>query len=270
MSARETLKNSMMRLAGKVRSRLFYRRPRYIWSGVYRDRIEDLQFGYKLDGNTFLGETAANTRRILEKAGSFNALAGELKEENIFLPYLVSVLSQNRKNIRILDFGGALGIDYIPLAYGPICASEVEYYVVEQAAMCREGEKIFSGDARIHFCERLPADLKEVDIVYSNSVLQYIKDYEKVVKELCEYRPSYFLIVRLTAGDVDDFVTIQKNIRGTEFACRFFNIGKFRDLMRRCGYDSVFEWQLSRKYDMDNFPEECRVTRHRALLFERT
>jgi putative methyltransferase (TIGR04325 family) len=147
--------------------------------------------------------------------------------------------------------------------------AELRYEVVETERSCVAGREIFSDDPRISFLERLPPESHRPDIVYLNSVLQYIDDYAGLTRTLCRYRARYLLFARLSAGDVPTYATAQLNVPGSVIPYWFINIDELLGIMRSEGYKLLFEDLLARKYDQANFPARYRLGHARNLLFAR-
>ena len=152
-----------------------------------------------------------------------------------------------------------MGIDYIRLRCGLSDCGNIDYHVVESAAICEEGRSLFESDLRISFHSSLPQRTLGADIVYINSALQYMSDYGSILNELCAYKPKYFLFVRLSAGEVPTYFTLQKNVSGVNSAYQFVNIYEFTELMSVNGYKLIFKGRGDVMYDQNNFPQTHRL-----------
>ena len=104
--------------------------------------------------------------------------------------------------------------------YSPIFASYGQFraHVPSEA-----GARVFQNDERIRFSDTLPRGVEKVDIVHLGSSLQYIEDWRALIGELARYRPHYFLLTDLLAGDIPTYATAQ-NYYGSKIPCWFFNI----------------------------------------------
>ena len=79
-----------------------------------------------------------------------------LRQSHMFLPMAVGMLAKS--NIRILDFGGAGGIDFVQT--GASTNAELDYTVIETTAMCAAGRKLWPNESPTHSerrCRTRPA-----------------------------------------------------------------------------------------------------------------
>ena len=241
----------------------------YIWAGVYKHYRDVPTAGEGLDITEWVGITRAETEAVLANLGICGAIPNRVTGERSLLPLLASFVCQNSGRVRILDFGGGMGIDYVFLVNSLTACPAIDYYVVESEKMCREGGFLFEKDDRIYFCSSLPENVTDIDIVHVNSVLQYIEDYTGLLRRLSTYRPRFFLFVRLSAGDFPTYATAQKNMPGMTLAYWFINVNEIIEIMSACGYSLVFKSASVEEYNQDNFPQQYRLGRTCNLLFAR-
>src|SRR5207245_10816057 len=91
--------------------------------------------------------------------------------------------SQAIENVlRILDFGGGVGISFVHLKSGLVGDMELDYQVVELECACRMGLQLFENDHGIHFHRSLPELMEPLDIVFMKGVLMSIEDYAGLLK----------------------------------------------------------------------------------------
>ena len=141
-------------------------------------------------------------------------LGAAYRAHHIFLPMLAGLVSQRKDTVRILDFGGATGTALLHLTAGMGDPSAIELNVVETESACRIGERLWPNEPRIKFHRAIADVPREIDIVHINGTLQYIDDYRAVLEELCAFRASYFMLPRLSAGDISTYATAQMNLWG--------------------------------------------------------
>jgi len=243
---------------------------KHIWDGIYQNfkDVPTLNTGYA--GNRLTQETLAYTRKVLLDSQKHKFVLGKTSEEHSFLPLLVAILSCYRDSVSILDFGGGMGVDYIHLANSIPTAKNIYYHIVENRLMCEAGSDLFKNDSHIRFYPTLPAPLPKVDIIYMCSALQYVEDYDSLLRDLAQYRPEYFLFAKLSSGNIPTYATSQRNLPGTIVAYWFINIQEIESIMVSSGYSLVFKSILQREYDQSNFPTEYRLGRACNLLFKRS
>ena len=249
----------------------FYRRARgdfeSPWEGVYKHYRDVPASGGDYAGDAILTAMAEHTRKLKENLAAGADPGEDCGGDNLLLPLLAA--ASTSRPVKILDFGGGLGDGYLCLKAA--MAGPVEYHIVELDRTCAEGRRLFTGAGDIVFHDALPRDLKNADIVHINSALQYIEDYKGLLEQLSDYRPRHILLVRLAAGEIPTFATMQKNFAGTKLPHWFFNIGEITQLLAARGYRLVYKRPAARSYAQDGLPPEYRLPEGRMsnLLFSR-
>jgi putative methyltransferase (TIGR04325 family) len=241
-----------------------------IWEGIYPHHRDVPIAGQRFDGETWIGKTQAYTEQILTSSKKYGTIPTEVTGEHMLLPLLASLACQDSGgSVRILDFGGGMGIAYIHLISSLVNCDSIDYHVVEREGICEGGARLFEDDKRIHFYPELPTELPDLDIVYMSSALQYVEEYPSLLKTLCAFGAKYFLFVKLSAGDFPTYATAQKNVPGTTLPYWFINVGEIIGVMAAGGYSLLYKSALEQEYDQSNFPEEYRLGRTCNLLFSR-
>lgn len=244
-----------------------YRRGwRHIWEGVYETLDDVPAEGPGFSGDAWSRDTRELTAGLLEKFRSGDLCSDK---DNSFLPSLVATMGGGDDEVRILDFGGGMGIGYIYCRNALADSGSISYHVVESEKVCVTGRSLFPDDPRITFASQLPPPESRFDIIYLNSVLQYIKEYREVLHALASYRPRYILCVRLSAGDIPTYATSQVNMPGSKVPYWFHNLQELHGIMAECGYLPVFTDRSEREYDQGNFPERYRMGRTSTVLYAR-
>ena len=195
------------------------------------------------------------------------------KQRSNLLPPVAAMMLQGRSSIKVLDFGGGLGIGYMTLAESiPSFAKSVKYSIVEFAEICEQGSKLHSGE--INFLSALP-DSGQFDLIHSASAIQYIKDWQGLIKKLSFYNPEYILLSDVFAGQIPTFATLQ-NYYSSKISHWFFNIDEFISFFSSIGYTlEMKSYVNSRRLQSDdilpmgNFPESHRLKQTLHLLFSR-
>lgn len=241
----------------------------YIWQGVYDrfDMVPTVKEGYH--GDDLARETERSTQAMLDQLKAGEGIPYSIAEENILLPLVSVMLKKGSTKLTVLDLGGGMGSGFLSLLH---CGyeGEIAYHVVETPAMCAGGSRLFKDDNRIKFWDHLPDELPEVDIVFVDSALQYFEQYRETLDRLAAYKPEYFLFVKLSAGNIPTYASLQRNLGGSGSAYWFFNVQEIIGHMRAKGYGLVYKSTLGREYNQDNFPEQYRLRRTCNLLFKLT
>jgi putative methyltransferase (TIGR04325 family) len=238
----------------------------YYWRGVYSQFRQAPSCGPGFASDewiTIVRDVTKRTRDAAERCGTIPPFAGD----RAMLPFLAATIGAPSERIAILDFGGGMGADYVHVTAGLPRHWDIAYHLVESPRVCETGAALWTGDARIHFYSFLPPDL-QVDIVYIRSSLQYVEDYQGLLRQLAGYRPRYFLLIDQPAGDIPTYVTAQYNVKGSVYPYRFFNVREIIGIMAQLGYVLVFTGRQEKQYDRSNFPPSHRLEQMSNLLFE--
>lgn len=234
-----------------------------IWRGIYRTFREAPQVGPGFKSDTWRQNSLAKLRLQAEPAFS-----------STLLHALVAVRSVDGRVLRVLDFGGGLGLTYAALLKSTGNPSQIEYHIVEIPEVCMAGRTEFANDPRIRFHEALP-ELQDVGIVHAQSSLQYVEDWRGVLSDLVHYRAPYMILTDVPAGSFDPFVSLQ-TYYGSRIPCWFLNMDQLLSQLRTSGYRLLLKSRFFGSYlgtycdyPMDNFPVELRVGASWNFLFAR-
>jgi putative methyltransferase (TIGR04325 family) len=265
------IKKSLRSLVPPLFLELYHRlRPQRTWEGLYTSCSEVDVKGEGLDGDIWADIVERETREVAEALTQGGIVPGLLEGDNALLPLLVAAISARsdlKDSIKILDFGGGAGVDYLYVKSAVPQLDNLEYHIVESDEVCRRGRIIFQAEPRVFFHTALPEHISYFDIIHIDSVLQYIEDYSLLLKSLCKYKPDYFIFVRLSAGDIPTYATKQINVSGVCCAYQFINVGDFTTTMNQLGYTLGFKSSGEVEYQQDNFPRAYRMGHTCNLLF---
>lgn len=243
---------------------------RYFWEGIYL-HYRDVP----VTKNPFEGDSWAqvNRKHLNQTLALYQNGMAPVSTEDSLLLMLAALIGHQTRQIRILDFGGALGIPYVHLKKSLPESYSIEYYVVETQKMCEEGRSIYQADNHIHFLNSATflssTDQLAIDIIYINSVLQYIENYSDLLTLLASYCPQFFLFTRLSSSNIPTYATAQKNYKGVSLPYWFIAHREVVELMANHGYSLLFKSALEREYNQDNFPPPYRLGHACNLLFMR-
>jgi putative methyltransferase (TIGR04325 family) len=240
-----------------------------IWTGVYRDFASVPVSGHGFEGRIWSHLIEAETERARVSHRDGGTIPPRVTDENALLPLLVSTIAGRQDGVRVLDFGGGAGATYADVRAGCPQASALDYHIVETAAVCQIGERVFHDDSGVRFHRSLPDTLPAVDVVYVRSALQYIDDYAGLLRTLASYQATYLLLVHLSAGDVPTFATAQHNVSGSVLPYWFVNVGEIVDVVTSYGYDLAFKGASRWSYAQAALPPSHRLRVAANLLFQR-
>lgn len=251
---------------------VFFKIRKYITSktfeGVY-DKLDDvpmLNDGYRFQSwietmcktsEQAISDIEANTKMLPDAS---------LKSRHYeFLPFLVSVLSKDKKKCTILDFGGGAGAGYIDcLRYTDLI--DFEFHIVETSELFLEIKKTFQKD-KFFVYDSIP-DLKKVDIVNICSALQYLDNYSEVLVKLLEKNPRFVLLTNHYMGDNETYATKQVNVPNVVVPYLIFNLKKIIEIINSKGYSLVFKSTNPQNHRFA-VPNEYKVEDSCNLLFSK-
>lgn len=233
---------------------------RRTYSGVYA-RLEDVAAAGSGYEDKEWPATAVQYSRWAMAQNESRFIPAAVANETALLPLLVSLTRAKR----ILDFGGATGFSYIAAKYGSMRGIE-RYVVVEHPDVCAQGRELFKDDAKVEFVDRIPHE--QFDVVLIGSSLQYVSDYQGLLKQLADLKPRWVLFTKLPAGDNATFATAQVNLPGKTLASWLFNAGEIVSIMDRLDYKLVFRGAVDGTINQGQVEPRYRLQQFCNLLFE--
>jgi putative methyltransferase (TIGR04325 family) len=237
-----------------------------VWEGVYAHRKDVPASSDDYDDEQRIREMVDHASRALAdlQAGRRPTMWHDM------LAIAAALASAKSATVRVLDFGGGVGSGFIQLQACLPVATRLEYHVVELPMMCEAGRRLFAGDPRIAFHTSLEHVPRGCDIVYANSVVQYIDGYSEQLRRLAAVGAPWLVLARFATGNFPTYATQQRNLPGLRLGYWFLNQAEVTALLQGCGYRLIFDGRADRDYDQSNFPEKYRVGRMRNLIFGRT
>jgi putative methyltransferase (TIGR04325 family) len=184
----------------------------------------------------------------------------------------IVIAMQNKQNISCLDFGGGAGLAYLSLVNSICEPKNIFYTVVDSAKSCEIANKYLHQYKNLIFSDTLPNE-KSYDIVYSSSAIQYIDDWQGVLKKLASYNPEYLVFNDFVGCDNPSFITHQ-NYYDSKLPYRFYNLGEFVNFLQSLNYKLIYKTNFQdtilgvcQKLPMENFEEKYQVGYSKNLIF---
>jgi putative methyltransferase (TIGR04325 family) len=244
-----------------------------VWEGIYATFAE-------VPGSSAVFSEALWVERSRQKAIELREREGGIRDSieaaghEYCVPVIAAMLQAERGHVRILDFGGSVGLSFSVMTARLARPDAVEVHVVDNERICVAGRDVFRDEPRISF-HTSPPDLA-FDLVHLGSSVQYVPDWIETVERLVLSRPRYLVFDDLPAGAVQTFVAAQ-NYYGKRIPHWFFNLGEFvRTVSEVTGYELIYRAPYlgtflgkRRPFPMENFPVERRIDSAYNLAFVR-
>ncbi|MFN3667324.1 MAG: methyltransferase, TIGR04325 family [Sediminibacterium sp.] len=249
-----------------------------IWEGIYESFEEADTFvtGKGFEGDIYSERTFNAAKECLDSLKNGKPIAGFHKQRSNMLPPVVAMMfsKHSYSPLRILDFGGGLGIGYMTLMESiPVHKTNIDYTIVEVPEVCEISKKLYT-TGEISYIPKLPSE-GSFDLVHSASALQYIEPWKEILKKITNFNPQYILLSDVFAGNVPTFVTLQ-NYYDSKMKHWFFNLDEYIAALRELGYKLIMKSYVTSKRNgvedvlpMDNFPEQYRIQQTLHLLLEK-
>jgi putative methyltransferase (TIGR04325 family) len=235
-----------------------------IWQGIYKNFDESKRRGPGFSSDIWLKKSA----------GKVKVASKFITYRESLLPIISAMLYAKKGAIKIIDFGGNFGLEFLKVIYGMgIESKKIKYYVVDNKDICLKASKIFKKDKRISFYDKLPKNIENLDIIHLGSSLHYIEDWKKLLLELANLKPTYILFTDLLAGEIPTYSSVQ-NYYDSKMPVWFFNVKEIIRELDKCDYKLIFKSRfgasfLEKEQDIpqENFPKKFRIKNSCNLLF---
>jgi len=234
-----------------------------IWENIYNSFEEIKDRGDGFDSVQWIKNSEEKLLAALNNQNYKNMQNGLIE---------IVIAMQNKPDISCLDFGGGVGLAYLSLLNSVCDSKNVFYTVVDSAKSCEIANKYLNQYKNLTFSDTLPNE-KSYDIVYSSSAMQYIEDWQSVLKKLVSYNPEYLVFNDFVGGDNLGFITHQ-NYYDSKLPYRFYNLDEFVDFLQSLNYKLIYKTNFQdtilgeyKKLPMDNFEAKYQVGYSKNLIF---
>lgn len=215
-------------------------------------------------------DQAAAARRGISRGPSLDEATNlpRLRRSHSLMPLAVATLVATRRTtqpFRVLDFGGAAGVDFANLISAIHPNIDFRYHVIDFPAVCAVGRGKWQNDARISFDDTLPSSAT-FDLVYGWSSIHYVPDPLQLLGQFVSYHPAAILITGSPFTSGRAFVRAQVN-QAVPFPQWVLSFPEVERWMHEQGYDLVYRVAGEDDYNVDNYPPKYRVPNSASLLF---
>lgn len=248
-------------------------KPFCIWEGIYdsfQAAAQD-QIGLGFRGDTYKERTRAVAQSCFEALRRAEPIPQFHKQRSTFLPITVAMMLGGVERIRVLDFGGGLGIGYMTLQESiGRDIDRVDYAIVEVPEICDLGRKMLG----VQYLSELSM-VESCDLLHAASSMQYVENWQDLVRTFSSLQAQYILLSDVFAGAINTFATLQ-NYYESRIPHWFLNLDELLSEYSAHGYRLVMRSDAtSRRLNsedilpMDNFPESYRLKQTLHLLLKR-
>jgi putative methyltransferase (TIGR04325 family) len=248
-----------------------------VWEGVYNCWEDAPQDSNILEDKIWVDKVTNQALKNISafKSGKNFPLASSTQDYILSLAGGI-LLSYNKDNLCILDFGGGMGTSYFPLISSLPDPKKLEFHIVELKTICDLAQKFLGDFSQLHFYESLPNLSKQPHIIHAGSSIQYVSDWKKLLTEFANYRPNILILEDILAGDIPGFVTTQ-NFYGKRIRSRFLNINELIEELQSLDYQLIYKSHCKQNFlgklggplPMKNFPPQYRLEYCSHLIFKR-
>ena len=241
----------------------------FIWDGIYErfDQVPVLGQGFA--SAEWLSDMERYTRSAVMAIDDGAGIPENVPPYHALMASLIASVDATHQPVRVLDFGGGMGIGFANVIRCLSANSKLDYLVVDNEASCTRGRQLLKDFPSVRFATGLPEESTCVDIMVLSGVLQFVADYEDLLTILAKYQPSLWLFTFLPAGDIPTFVSAQRNVPNSILPVWFFNLDELTKRIAALGYRLIFKSALDRVFDMSNFRPTHQLPRQCNLLFRR-
>ncbi len=180
-----------------------------VWDGVY-PTFKDTEFDCAVFKNdVWIDKIVARAQSAMAEFRDNVRVPPFAETRDYALPFVAALVGSRDRPLRILDFGGGMGVTYLALAATLPADQKLEYVIVENEEVCNRARELFAGDNRVTFRSHVPSSSDRFDIIHCGSSLHYVDDWCGMLNELAAYEPAFMLFADLPAAENRTFVTTQ-------------------------------------------------------------
>jgi len=252
--------------------------PFYIWEGVYHDfqAAESEANGAGFGSDVYRSRSLLAATECLVALKSDSPIPAFHKQRSTHLPLVVAMMLRDKPQVKILDFGGGLGIGYMTLAESiPADLHRIEYTIVEVPEVCQSGMDFHAGlGGGVIYTSDLPI-FANFHLIHAASSFQYVELWQDLVAKFSALTPEYILLSDVFAGSIKPYVTLQ-NYYESKIPHWFLNLNELLGAFEHYGYRLAMKsYATSRRLDVEdtlpmaNFPEALRLSQSLHLLLQK-
>ena len=164
-------------------------KPFHIWEGVYDSfqaaTAESIGLGFS--GEIYRKRSYLAAQECLAALAAEKPIPQFHKQRCTFMPSTVAMMLRNNSRIRLLDFGGGLGIGYMSLAESISNDLEnVDYFILEDPEVAALGADLL--EQRVTYLPSFPFG-QSFDLIYASSSFQYVNSWNDLIEDFASLTP---------------------------------------------------------------------------------
>jgi putative methyltransferase (TIGR04325 family) len=223
------------------------------WAPGFRGRYETFEAAQQAAGDGgyqtthIIERTIQRTRQIQAEAAADSTRAPDGWTMQNLGAILFALRDRPRGPLRILDFGGGMGVHWFRLAPLLKVRGEVSWTVCETTAMARAGAQAFA-DPGLSFVDDLDRLEGRFDVVLASGALQYTEAPSRYLQRLCALTDALILNRVPFIDEIADRLTVQ-TVNSEVFRARlpawFFSVRTCTERLVADGLAIKLRWFVS-------------------------
>ncbi len=189
----------------------------------------------------------------------------KISKNSIFLYYLEN---NSRKKLSVLDYGGGAGEYYV----GCKIPKNIKIDIYDSKKLIELGKKY--SNKNIFFTHEKKNLKKKYDIIFINSVFQYVTNINKLISYLLIFNPKILIFSDFYGTEKKKF-NIFQNYYNYCMKVHFHNIKNLENKFKKNGYKLLFKspyipniFGKFQFYDTSNLPKKYQSNFSYNLIFE--
>lgn len=214
-----------------------------IWDGVYDDFVQVPKCGEGFESKRWTEATYAKTKKCLSLLKKDDFTNPNTKGNLTPFSIVSSIIYAKKKSLKVLDFGGGMGLSFLELSSVLPKNKNLTYVIVENNQVNTKSKDIYKKNKKIKFTNVLPKNYN-FDIVYMSSVLQFVENWQELIDTLAKYNAKYFIFNDLPSGNIESTYASAQNHYESKIPCWFFKLDEIVNKMKFNGYEVIFKSNL--------------------------
>jgi len=179
---------------------------------------------------------------------------------SMIVPLILSVLDKDQ--FAILDIGG--GVNSVFSHLDQIKKQKQQCFVLERPEVTLDLNSKIPKKYSNHlkYIDSI-ADIKELDIAYFGSSVQYIEDYKALIQKIATISPEFIIFSEsIFTNENEDYFVLQVNMFPDVFPNRFISEKKLVVLMRNLNYQCTYSRAVSGDFShetIDRTTYDCKT-----------